>query len=342
MQARYLAGCFHTEMIHRSQRVKLATVAITAAVMAVGLTGCLAHQGESGSINRTFAVDGPVRLELSNSGGDSKVSVGASGQVLIHADFQVKSWSEHGANQRTAEMTTNPPLSQEGNLIRVGGYGLHTSGVTINYSIVVPPDTEIHATSASGNVAVVGVRGPVFAASGSGNLSIAGVTGDVQARSGNGTVQLAAIQGQVQASTGSGDINLAGVHGDTRLQTGSGVIRLSAPGGAVVANMGSGSIEVSAPMDDLRVRTGSGNIAVNGDPQPGKYWDFRTSSGKVTFQVSPKASFRFYARTKSGEIDAAIPVVMEGTAEKHALRARLGDGKGRVEVETSSGNVALH
>ena len=335
-------GFFHCEMIRHLQRARFATVAVAATTMIAGLSGCIAHRGEPGSIDRTFAVSGPVHLELTNPGGDSKVSVGAAGQVLIHADFQAKSWSEHGANQRTAEMTTNPPFSQEGNLIRVGGYGLHTTGVTINYSIIVPPDTEIHATSASGNVAIVGVRGPVFATSGSGNLSVAGVAGDVHARSGSGTIQLAAIQEQVQASTGSGDITLAGVHGDSRLQTGSGVVRLSAPDGSVVANLGSGGIEVSAPMDDLRVRTGSGNIAVNGDPQAGKYWDFRTSSGNVTFQVSPKASFRFYARTKSGEIDAAIPVVMEGTAEKHALRARLGDGKGRVEVETSSGNVALH
>ncbi|MGH9714331.1 MAG: DUF4097 family beta strand repeat-containing protein [Candidatus Acidiferrales bacterium] len=329
-------------MKNRQQRAKFKTAAIVVALMAVALSGCMAPRGEPGSLSRTFTVNGPVRLELTNSNGDSKVSVGAPGEVRIHADFQVKSWSERSAHQRMAEMTTNPPLSQEGNLIRVGGLGLRTSGVTIDYSIIVPPETEIHATTASGDVAVVGVRGPVFATSGSGNLSVAGVAGDVQARSGSGTIQLAAVQGQVQASTGSGDIDLAGVHGDTRLQTSSGAIQLSAPAGAVVATSGSGSISMSAPMDDVRVRTGSGNIAVSGDPPAGKYWDFHASSGNVAFQVSPNASFRFYARTRSGDIDAAIPVVMEGTAEKHALRARLGDGKGRVEVETSSGNVALH
>jgi DUF4097 and DUF4098 domain-containing protein YvlB len=109
-----------------------------------------------------------------------------------------------------------------------------------------------------------------------------------------------------------------------------------------VANTGSGGVSVVGALEDLRLRTGSGDIAVAGDPQAGTYWDFRTSSGNVGMQVSPKASFRFYAKTNSGEINAAIPVIMEGTAGKHALRARIGDGKGRVEVETSSGNVALH
>jgi hypothetical protein len=32
---------------------------------------------------------------------------------------------------------------------------------------------------------------------------------------------------------------------------------------------------------------------------------------------------------------------MEGTAQKHELRARLGDGKARVEVQTSSGSISL-
>lgn len=105
-------GFFHCEMIRHLQRARFATVAVAATTMIAGLSGCIAHRGEPGSIDRTFAVSGPVHLELTNPGGDSKVSVGAAGQVLIHADFQAKSWSEHGANQRTAEMTTNPPFSQ--------------------------------------------------------------------------------------------------------------------------------------------------------------------------------------------------------------------------------------
>ena len=328
-------------MKHGLHRRKIAISIIFTVSLAVALGGCMTHHGESGTVDHIFQVNGPVRLELNNGSGDSKVVAGAPGQVSIHAEFQVNSWSEHGVNKRTAEMRANPPFSQEGNLIRVGGFGWHTSGVRINYAIVVPPDTEIHANSGSGNIQISGVHGPVSATSGAGSVSIAAVTADVQARSGSGTVQLASIQGQVQASSGSGDINLAAVHGDTRLQTSSGVVRIAAPAGSVVATAGSGSIEVSGPLDDLRVRAASGNIAVSGDPPAGKYWDFRTSSGNVVLQVSPQAGFRFYAKTKSGNIDAAIPVMMEGTAEKHALRARIGDGKGRVEVESSSGNVAL-
>jgi hypothetical protein len=324
------------------KRARLTTIALATVAMTVASTGCMARRGEPGTVDRTFSVNGPVRLELTNGSGDSKVVVGSPGEVRIHAEYRVRSWSESSARRRTGEIRTNPPFSQEGNLIRVGGAGLHTNAVVFNYSITVPPETEIHAASGSGSIAMTGVKGPVSATTGSANISLSNLAGDVQAHSGSGTISLASIQGQVHATTGSGDIAIASVHGDVRIQTGSGVIRIASPAGAVVASTGSGSVSVADAMEDLRLRSGSGNIAVTGDPQGGTYWDFHTSSGNVALQVTPKASFRFYAKTNSGDIDAAIPVVMEGTAGKHALRARIGDGKGRVEVETSSGNVALH
>jgi len=324
------------------KHARLTTIALAAAGMAVALAGCFAQRGELGTVDRTFTVNGPVRLELTNGAGDSKVTVGSPSEVRIHAEFHVKSWSDSRAQTRANEMKSNPPFSQEGNLIRIGGAGLHASAVVFNYTITVPPETEIQANSESGDIEVNGVKGPLSVTTGSANVLASNVAGDVHARSGSGTISLASIQGQAQATSGSGDITVANVHGDVRIQTGSGAIRIGSPAGAVVASTGSGSLSVSGAMEDLRLRSGSGNIAVAGDPEGGTYWDFHTSSGNVILQVTPKASFRFYAKTNSGDIDAAIPVVMEGTAGNHALRARIGDGKGRVEVETSSGNVALH
>ena len=318
-----------------------AAIVLAAAGIVFAAAGCGARRSESGTVDRAFVVNGPVRLELTNGSGDSKVVAGAAGEVRIHADFRVRSWSEHGALRRADEIRTNPPFSQDGNAIHVGSAGVHMGMVVFNYTITVPPETEIHAISGSGDIALSGVKGPVMVTTGSANISAAEIGGDIQARTGSGTIQLSSISGQVQATAGSGDVNLASVNGDIRILTGSGVVRIASPAGAVVASTGSGSVSVAAPKEDLRLRTSSGNIAVTGDPPGGKYWDFHTSSGNVALQVSPKASFRFYAKTNSGDIDAAIPVVMEGTAGKHALRARIGDGKGRVEIESSSGNVAL-
>jgi DUF4097 and DUF4098 domain-containing protein YvlB len=49
-----------------------------------------------------------------------------------------------------------------------------------------------------------------------------------------------------------------------------------------------------------------------------------------------------YARSSSGDINVTAPSVTEGTPGKHDFQARIGDGKARVEIETSSGNISLH
>jgi len=315
--------------------------ALALAIVTAGLAGCSRHGGVVGSTDKKFTVNGPVRLEIANGSGDTRVTAGPSGEVRIHAVFHVHSWPWRTAQSRLQDLTSNPPMSQQGNLIRVGGYGPGTSNATVDYMIVAPAETQVRASTGSGSIEVVGIRGPANFLTGSGAISATNVTGDVQASTGSGTVQLTAIQGQALATTGSGAISAADIHGDIRASTGSGAIRIAGPGNAVVLATGSGDVNVSGAASDLRVRTASGNITVNGDPLATTYWDFRAASGNVTLQVSPAASFRLYARSKSGDIDAAIPIAMEGTTGKHELRARIGDGKARVEVETTSGRIAL-
>jgi DUF4097 and DUF4098 domain-containing protein YvlB len=126
-----------------------------------------------------------------------------------------------------------------------------------------------------------------------------------------------------------------------RVQSGSGVLKIVDPGDNVVASTGSGRITVTGASADLRLRASSGDITVEGNPGTSNYWELHSSSGNVTMHVPSTASFRFYARSGSGNINAGIPIVMEGTAGKHELRARIGDGQGRVEIATSSGNIDL-
>lgn len=311
-------------------------------LIAAALGGCVMRSGPPGTLDRTFVVDGPVRLELTNGNGDSRVIAGAPGEVRVHAQFRVKSWSHSSARKRAAELQENPPFSQEGNLIRIGGGDLKSSGLTIDYTITVPRESKIHGISGSGGIETIGIQGPVNFNTTSGSISATAISGDVQVHTASGAIRLATVQGQVEVTVGSGDVGLADVHGDIRVQSGSGTIRISQPDGSIVATSGSGSINAAGIKGDLRVRTGSGNIAVVGNPQATTYWDLRASSGNVTLQVPATASFRFYAKTNSGDINAAIPIVMEGTAGKHELHARISDGKARVEVETTSGNIALH
>jgi hypothetical protein len=335
-------------MTQRRMALWLSLAALVAS--GVGLTGCITERrgggdaGKSGPgvvADRKFVVTGPVRIELTNGSGESRVTVGPAGQVQVHAEFRAKSRLFHDGERRLNEMASNPPISQESNFIRIGGMGGHGGGVIANYTITVPADTDIHAMSGSGNIQVNGIKGPANFTGGSGTITASNMAGDVQATVGSGDIRLSEIQGRVEVTAGSGDIELAEIHGDIRARTGSGDIKIAKSSGSVEASTGSGSISVGQVSADLRLQTSSGSVTVDGNPQSNTYWEMHSSSGTVTLHVPSDANFRLYARTSSGDIDTQIPITMEGTTGKHELRARIGDGKARVEIETSSGKILL-
>ena len=319
-----------------------------AALLAIVLAGCSIDRNNDGggtgpsvTASRKFAISGPVRIDLTNGSGTASVTTGPDGEVQVHAEFRAKSKVFQSGKNQLNEMSENPPISQDGNFIRIGGSSDHTGSVIANYMITVPADSQIRGIASSGTIQVRGIKGPATLIAGSGTITAENIVGDVQATVGSGNLQLSQIQGQVQATSGSGSIQLSETHGDVRAQTGSGSIQITKAGDTVEANSGSGNITVGQVTADVRAHSSSGDVTVEGNPQSDTYWDIRTSSGAVSLHVPPTASFRLYAHSKSGDIDTQIPIIMEGTTGKHELRARIGDGKARVEVETGSGKILL-
>jgi len=327
--------------LSRAMPVVGLAIVLLAAGLTVSCIGIGDVGGAQGSFDKTFTVAGPVQLDVSTGSGDVEITTGASNEVRIHGEIHAHGWSSDDARAKLQDIAAHPPISQENNLIRVGG-GQRMRNISIDYRIEVPAATELHCGTGSGDVKVRGIQGPANFTSGSGDVEASDIGNDVQATAGSGDIEFSNVQGQVQVLTGSGDISVRTAKGAVRLHTGSGKLEISGPNDAVVAETGSGDVIVDGAHADLRVRTGSGDVEIDGNPAESSYWDLHASSGDVSLHVPGDASFRLYAHTGSGDIDAGIPIVLEGTTAKHELRARIGDGKGRVEVETSSGKITLH
>jgi DUF4097 and DUF4098 domain-containing protein YvlB len=322
-----------------SSRNRLAAAAVVlAATMAAG---CGSQPSAEGSFDKTLTVSGPIRIELTNGSGDSHVTAGPAGEVRIHGEIQVRAWSDKSGQRRVDEIQSSPPVVQDGSLIRIGGPGWNSKDVSIDYTITVPADTEIRSTTGSGDLEVNGLKGPATFAAGSGDLKASQIAGDVRATAGSGAIELSEIGGQVQANAASGDITLDRITGDIRLQTTSGELEITDAIGKFEATTVSGDVTIRGAAADVRIRTSSGDVSVDGNPAANSYWDVHTGSGDVVLQVPSGASFRLYARSSSGDIEAQIPVTMEGTSGKHEFQARIGDGKARVEVASSSGGISL-
>jgi hypothetical protein len=318
------------------------TFALIAAAFAfLTLTGCTSGTSAEGTFDKAYTVNGPAHLQVSTGSGDTTITVGAPGEVRIHGSVSVHSFSSESGQRRINEITGNPPVSQQDNLIRVSESGSGMNNVSIDYTITVPPDTELRANSGSGDLNVSNIKGPANITVGSGAVNASNIGSDVQLRVGSGDAEIANVGGQITGGAGSGNVKFSTVKGVIRFEAGSGDIEIANPGNSIELNTGSGDVTITSATADVRAHTSSGDVEIQGDPGASNYWDIHTSSGDVTLNVPGSASFRLHARTGSGDIEADLPISMEGTTDKHELRARLGDGKARVEVETSSGGITL-
>jgi DUF4097 and DUF4098 domain-containing protein YvlB len=314
--------------------------ALAASALAFLACGCGVGPGATGSFERTLTVTGPIRLDLSTASGDVVVTGGAQGEVQIHATVRAHGWFFQDAQKQLNEVVSNPPIEQRLDSIRIGKDFNDFRNVSIDYNVEVPDLTEVDLSVASGSVIVRRVHGPVSVDSASGAIRIEQVAGSVKINSASGSTNVSDLGDDLRVSTASGSVNVTSVKGSISVDALSSSIDISNPGSRVDANTASGSINVSGANNDVRAASASGGVTVTGNPSGNAYWNLKTASGGVTINVPSNATFYLTADAVSGDIRTSMPIVVEEQG-RHALRARVGAGGGRVEIHTISGAINI-
>lgn len=214
---------------------------------------------------------------------------------------------------------------------------------------------------------------------GAGTVSASNVDGELRIDTRTGAIQVSSVNGSVLANTGSGAVTVAGVNGHLLIDTGSGrvavsdaqrgTVRIDTGSGSVIVNdvsalgvdidTGSGSVtiaDVAAPA--LRIDTGSGSIRaervnardLNLDTGSGSITldllsDVRnavldTGSGSVTVGIPSALGAEIEIDVGSGGISTDLPMQLL-EQRRNYLRGRLGDGDGRIRIDTGAGGVRL-
>lgn len=322
----------------RASVAGMARLASVALLMGVLLAGCNNGPSVNGEFDRTFTTTGKTRLEISNPSGDVEIVGSSDGKVHIHGDVRSGGMGFDKPKERLDETLANPGLEQRGDTIRIGKHMSNMRNLTIHYKIEVPRDTEISSTVMSGSQIIRNIRGPVNAQGASGSIKVDHVERDVQLTTASGSVEASEIGDDVHASSASGGVTVSNAKGDVRANSLNGSTQIIKPGGRVDVDSASGTIDVQGANFDVKAHGVSGSITVQGDPGEHGYWDLKTVSARVQVLVPANSNFRFAAEAISGEIRTDIPIVIEEQG-KHSLRAHVGNGGGRVEVHTVSGEI---
>src|ERR1700684_652978 len=120
------------------------------------------------SFDRTLSVNGPVTLHVSTGSGYIHVSPGSDNQVHIVGHVKSSnSWGGGSSDDAVSKVTSNPPINQAGNIIRVGeGSDDSMRHVSIDYEITTPANTMLAAESGSGDLQLSSLNGTVQAHTG--------------------------------------------------------------------------------------------------------------------------------------------------------------------------------
>lgn len=202
--------------------------------------------------------------------------------------------------------------------------------------------------SSNGSIRAADLRGSVDAETSYGSIACEDVSdGDLRLKSSNGKVEISnASFGLCAASSSYGVVSGKGLQGDS--------IELhSSNGGVELADVQAEDIDLSSSCGSIRatqtatksLKAASGNGGVRIVCSPAAPADLhaqlKSSYGSIEFTAPPAFSGEVYLHTDYGSIRTALPVTMTGEITKQKVTGRVGQGTGKLHLESGNGSVEL-
>ena len=223
--------------------------------------------------------------------------------------------------------------------VRGSGRGLEAHA---DLEIEVPAGKEFALYLAVGSTDVRGVEGDFIIDTGSGQVTAQDIEGSLNVDTGSGHVSVLRVEGDVIVDTGSGGVEVEDVRGsEINVDTGSGGVHGSNLfADRVRVDTGSGRIELEqVSAEDVYLDTGSGSVRVE-LMEDVENLVIDTGSGSVTVWMPEAVGAELEVETGNGGIDLDFPVQIRRAGRDHVV-GTIGDGRGRIRIDTGSGSVRL-
>jgi DUF4097 and DUF4098 domain-containing protein YvlB len=278
-------------------------------------------------------VDGPADLNLNTPFGKVDVT-GQEGLHEIQINAHKYAW---GADQKSAEELLSKVkvvVRQTGNSVQVyvdqpvqvDILHIGPAGVAVDFTVTVPTECAVQASSSSGAVSLRGIAGRAVVHSSFGDVTAGQIRGGVKATSSSGAVTVTDVTAggeSVDAESSFGEVTVRRAEGaDLSVRSSSGEV----------------TVEDSSFTGPAELRTSFGDI--NGSNLTAGSLEARTNSGKVTLQ-GVKADGQLLAHSDFGEV-----YVSGSTADSYNLDTNSGsitsdNVQGKVKAHSGFGDIAV-
>lgn len=225
--------------------------------------------------------------------------------------------------------------------IRSDGDGLQAWA---DLKIAVPRGQKASVHQGVGDVTVSNVDGELRIDCASGSVEAGGTKGWLDIDTGSGSVTIRDAADRVSVDTGSGNVSLLNFSGtEVLVDTGSGSVKLGSvrATGRVGVDTGSGRVEIiDVRSPKVGVDTGSGRVFVSLGADIDEL-AIDTGSGSVTVEAPGTLDATVQMETGSGGLQVDGFSMSSISRDSGSLSGRIGNGRGRILLETGSGRIRL-
>ena len=276
----------------------------------------------SETIEKTFSVSSPARLDLSNIRGSVEIRPGEDGVIHVTAVKQ----TGFGDTKRT-----EIELSQGADgTVKVAthfpdagwGWIIGSFPCQVDYTVQAPRRCSLKINGVSSAADAQGFEGEFSFNSVSGEITLCNLTGPVKAHTVSGRMELAELTGELRLNTVSGKISGRQLNGPLHLDTVSGKVELE-----------------KSVLPSAEATTVSGEMDLQTALSEGPY-RFNSVSGNVQLQLPAETHCSAELHAISGTISTKLPAT--STFRQNGTQTIEVQGGGvKVYAHSVSGNLSL-
>lgn len=283
----------------------------------------------------TGAVDGYEALRVLYPG--DKVSVPDSRNRRSRSEIRVR---DDGTFGDRYDRNRNNRFT-DGRRVRVGD---DVGGIeaAADVELQIPNGTSVRLHLAVGEVNVTNVKGDIAIDVSGGDVHTTDTQGTLTIDTGSGEATVTNASGMISLDTGSGDVVMRNISGDGLLvDSGSGSVTLEGCSSSKISiDTGSGGLRASeVSTRSLAMDTGSGSVVLGLRNSP-EMVTIDSGSGDVTLNLPANFSATLDIDTGSGGITSDFSMQVSSRSRDKMI-GKIGNGEGRVSIETGSGSVRL-
>ncbi len=301
-----------------------------------------------------------VKIELERAGGTLKVvaekphvkqkrSVSISYNITVPRQTNVQCGSSYGALALTDLNGTIKGKTSSGSIKThniQGPVRLETAYGSVSCRHI--SGDNIRLKSSSGSITAEDIQGPAHLETAYGSVTCTDFSGgDVTLKTSSGKITLSrASFGDCDAHTSYGSITTDDVTGNLiKLHSSSGsidVVRASVKTADISTSYGRINCQ-QITANDIAAKSGSGNIDIScSEKSPAEITASAvTAYGSIEFITPPNFAGQVELSTSYGLVRTDLPIMITGEVSKKKLAGTVGEGKGKLRLETRSGSIRL-